>query len=59
MCEEPLSEKKDGVVYVQVENSAAAAGLIAHNFFDQPSEKMKVGGGNRNQWKNNDCYIII
>ena len=31
-------------MYVQVENSAAATGLIAHNFFDQPSEKMKLVG---------------
>jgi UDP-N-acetylmuramoyl-L-alanyl-D-glutamate--2,6-diaminopimelate ligase len=42
--EEALSEKREGVVYVQVENSAAATGLIAHNFFDQPSEKMKLMG---------------
>ncbi len=33
-----------GVVWVQVENSASAAGYIAHNFFGQPSEKMKVVG---------------
>jgi UDP-N-acetylmuramoyl-L-alanyl-D-glutamate--2,6-diaminopimelate ligase len=32
------------VVWVQVENSASAAGYIAHNFFGQPSEKMKVVG---------------
>jgi UDP-N-acetylmuramoyl-L-alanyl-D-glutamate--2,6-diaminopimelate ligase len=38
------SEKKEGVVYVQVEDSAAAAGLIAHNFFGQPSQKMKLVG---------------
>src|SRR5436190_17763326 len=31
-------------MHVQVENSAAAAGYIAHNFFDRPSEKMKVVG---------------
>jgi UDP-N-acetylmuramoyl-L-alanyl-D-glutamate--2,6-diaminopimelate ligase len=35
-------EKKEGVAYVQVENSASAAGYIAHNFFSQPSAKMKV-----------------
>jgi len=33
-----------GVVWVQVENSASAAGYIAHNFFGQPSERMKVVG---------------
>ena len=42
--EESSSEKKKGVAYIQVENSAVAAGLIAHNFFDQPSERMKLVG---------------
>jgi len=44
VCEEIPSEKKEEVVYVQTENSAAAAAYIAHNFFDRPSEKMKVVG---------------
>ena len=44
VCEEMPGEKKEEVVYVQVENSAAAAGFIAHNFFGQPSEKMKIVG---------------
>lgn len=34
----------DQVVYVQVENSAAAAGLMAHHFFGRPSEKLKLVG---------------
>lgn len=33
-----------GIVYVQVGNSAAAAGYMADNFFGHPSEKMKVVG---------------
>jgi UDP-N-acetylmuramoyl-L-alanyl-D-glutamate--2,6-diaminopimelate ligase len=41
---EIIPSKKDGVVYIEVENSAAAAGYIANNFFGQPSEKMKVVG---------------
>jgi len=35
---------REGIVYVQVENSAIAAGYMAHNFFGHPSEKMKVVG---------------
>jgi UDP-N-acetylmuramoyl-L-alanyl-D-glutamate--2,6-diaminopimelate ligase len=35
---------KEGITYVQVENSAAAAGYIAHNFYGQPSEKVKLVG---------------
>lgn len=44
VCEEMPFNQKEGVVYVQVGNSAAAAGFIAHNFYDQPSERMKVIG---------------
>jgi UDP-N-acetylmuramoyl-L-alanyl-D-glutamate--2,6-diaminopimelate ligase len=44
VCEEMPLLKKEGVVYVQVENSAAAAGYMAHNFFGQPSAKMKLVG---------------
>ena len=44
VCEKLPAEKKDGVVYVQVEDSAEAAGYIATNFFEQPSAKMKVIG---------------
>jgi UDP-N-acetylmuramoyl-L-alanyl-D-glutamate--2,6-diaminopimelate ligase len=35
---------REGVTMLQVENSAAAAGYIASNFFGQPSSKMKVVG---------------
>jgi len=34
----------EGIVYVQAENSAAAAGYMAHNFFGKPSEKVKLVG---------------
>jgi UDP-N-acetylmuramoyl-L-alanyl-D-glutamate--2,6-diaminopimelate ligase len=44
VCEVMPSSVREGVAYVQVENSAAAAGYMAHNFFGQPSEKMKVIG---------------
>jgi UDP-N-acetylmuramoyl-L-alanyl-D-glutamate--2,6-diaminopimelate ligase len=44
ICETIPSITKAGVTYVQVENSAAAAGYMSHNFFDQPSEKLKLVG---------------
>jgi UDP-N-acetylmuramoyl-L-alanyl-D-glutamate--2,6-diaminopimelate ligase len=44
ICETLPATLKDGVVYVQVENSAAAAGYMAHNFYSQPSEKIKLVG---------------
>jgi UDP-N-acetylmuramoyl-L-alanyl-D-glutamate--2,6-diaminopimelate ligase len=37
-------DKKAGVVYVQVENSAAAVGYMANNFFGRPSTKIKLVG---------------
>ncbi|NML20750.1 UDP-N-acetylmuramoyl-L-alanyl-D-glutamate--2,6-diaminopimelate ligase [Pseudoflavitalea sp. G-6-1-2] len=44
ICETMPAELKEGVTYVEVENSHAAAGLIAHNFYGQPSEKLKLVG---------------
>ncbi|HZZ75313.1 MAG TPA: Mur ligase family protein, partial [Puia sp.] len=44
ICEIMPVSFKDEITYIQVENSAAAAGLMAHNFFGQPSEKLKLVG---------------
>lgn len=35
---------KEGITYVQVENTGLAAGFVAHNFYGQPSEKLKLVG---------------
>ncbi len=42
VCEEMPTELAKGVTYVQVENSAEALGYIASNFYDNPSEQVKV-----------------
>lgn len=39
-----LTTHDSRVTYVQTENSAAAAGYMAHNFFGRPSEKLKLLG---------------
>src|SRR5216683_1283056 len=44
ICEQMPAQLKDGITYIQVEDSSAASGLLAHNFFGQPSEKMKLVG---------------
>ena len=44
VCEMFPPSLHEGVTYIQTENSAAAAGYMAHNFYDRPSEKMKVIG---------------
>jgi UDP-N-acetylmuramoyl-L-alanyl-D-glutamate--2,6-diaminopimelate ligase len=41
---ESLPEQLANITYVQTTNSAEAAGIIAHNFYDQPSEKLKLVG---------------
>ncbi len=44
VCEKLPTTLRDDVVYVQVENSAVAAGEMAHNFYGHPSEKIKLVG---------------
>jgi UDP-N-acetylmuramoyl-L-alanyl-D-glutamate--2,6-diaminopimelate ligase len=39
-----LTAHNSQLTYVQAENSAAAAGYMAHNFFGQPSERLKIVG---------------
>lgn len=44
VCEQFPGQLDDAVTYVQVENSGAAAGYMAHHFYGQPSEKIKLVG---------------
>jgi UDP-N-acetylmuramoyl-L-alanyl-D-glutamate--2,6-diaminopimelate ligase len=44
ICEVMPAKTSDDVTYVQVENSGAAAGYMAHNYYGQPSEKLKLVG---------------
>ncbi len=44
VCEVMPAQLQEGIVYVQVENSAVATGWIAANFFEQPSDRMKLIG---------------
>jgi len=44
VCEEWPEQRNEAVVYVQVENSTAAAGYMACNFYGRPSEKVKLVG---------------
>lgn len=44
ICESLPASLNENINYVQVENSAEAAAHIAHNFFGQPSEKLKLVG---------------
>jgi UDP-N-acetylmuramoyl-L-alanyl-D-glutamate--2,6-diaminopimelate ligase len=42
--EEPVEKMKEGITYVRADDSAAAAALIAHNFFGQPTQKIRLVG---------------
>ena len=44
ICEQMPAQINAEVKYVQVENSAAAAGIMAHNFYGQSSKKIKLVG---------------
>ena len=44
VCEEMPVDQASGVVYVQVQEGAAAAARIAQNFYENPSAKLKLVG---------------
>src|SRR5688572_18938093 len=44
VCEKLPDTVKDNIVYVTVKDSAAALGIIASNYFGNPSEKLKLVG---------------
>ena len=44
VCEELHEDLKENITYVKVLNSSASLGYIACNFFDNPSEKLKLVG---------------
>ena len=44
VCETIPAKHSTGVTYVKSINTAEASGIIAHNFYDQPSHKLKLVG---------------
>ena len=44
VCEDLPGELSDDITYIQVKHSAYAAGLMAHNFYGQPSERLHLIG---------------
>lgn len=44
VCEELPSELVEGVVYIQVKNSVETLGILASNFYGNPSERLKLIG---------------
>jgi UDP-N-acetylmuramoyl-L-alanyl-D-glutamate--2,6-diaminopimelate ligase len=44
VCETLPADFSDNITYVEVENSATAAGYMSHNFYGEPTAKMKLVG---------------
>ena len=44
VCEILPPQLNDAITYVQVENSAIATGYMSHNFYEEPSTKLKMVG---------------
>ncbi|MBC7934351.1 MAG: UDP-N-acetylmuramoyl-L-alanyl-D-glutamate--2,6-diaminopimelate ligase [Rhizobacter sp.] len=44
VCEQLPAVIKEGITYVQVDNSAAAAGWMAHSFYGEPTSHFKLVG---------------
>ena len=44
ICEHLPAKLNENVVYVKVKNSSRALGVVASNFYDNPSEKIKLVG---------------
>jgi UDP-N-acetylmuramoyl-L-alanyl-D-glutamate--2,6-diaminopimelate ligase len=44
ICEELPSNLENGITYLQVKNSAEALGIVASNFYDNPSKRLKLVG---------------
>lgn len=44
VCEVLPTELREGITYIRVKNSAYALGIIASNYYGNPSQKMKVIG---------------
>jgi UDP-N-acetylmuramoyl-L-alanyl-D-glutamate--2,6-diaminopimelate ligase len=44
VCEELPASLKDNITYIQVKNAHEATAYIAHNFYDEPSKKLKLVG---------------
>ncbi len=52
------ADKKDGLVYVQVKDSASAAGLLASAFYGNPTQHMKVVGVTGTNGKTTVCTLL-
>ena len=59
VCEEMPAEINPGVTYVQTTNSAEAAGMIAHNFYGQPTHQLQLVGVTGTNGKTTNATLLF
>lgn len=59
VCEEIPDELAEGVNYVKVKDSAYALGIIASNFYDNPSDKIKLIGVTGTNGKTTNVTLLF
>ena len=58
ICEDIPNEKKDNITYIEVQNSSLALAVIASNFFNRPSKKIKLIGITGTNGKTSSVYYL-
>ena len=58
ICEILPPQLLDTVTYVEVRNSHEATGVMAHNFYDEPSTKLSLTGVTGTNGKTTTTYLI-
>lgn len=59
ICETLPAELKEGITYVRVPDAAEALGLMADNFHDQPSRKLKLVGITGTNGKTSTATLLL
>ncbi len=59
VCEDMPEQKNDHVSYVKVEDSTLALGYMACNYFDNPSQKLKLVGVTGTNGKTTTVTLLI